>query len=314
MRPVERLAVDVFFQQAFAHHQAKIFARPPPWRISGFIDDMAQIIQPPRHRRFARCQPLLARLPALPLFGGKAQNLNLDAAAFQRPRQNIGASRRNRNRPAAHRAGIVQQQRHNCIAEIGVLFAFEAQGLLRIHNHAAETRRVQNSLFKVKFPGAVLLRHQPPLQAVCQPRHHRGEVRQLLVEIGAQPVQLFRLAQVFRRNNLVVLGGKRLVIGVALMRRLAAGRLPVFGGFVGLARLCLFRKFARRRIVRLHGAVFKFVRAFFRLLKLRGFAALIFGGFALVLGLVVVALVVLVGVFRVLALQRCLVTHIKIVQ
>ena len=33
MRPVQRLAVDVLLEQAFAHHQPEIFARTPPWRI-----------------------------------------------------------------------------------------------------------------------------------------------------------------------------------------------------------------------------------------------------------------------------------------
>ena len=45
MRPVERLAIDIFFQQPFAHHQAEIFARATPWRIRSLIDDVAQIIQ-----------------------------------------------------------------------------------------------------------------------------------------------------------------------------------------------------------------------------------------------------------------------------
>ena len=53
MRPNQSLAVNVFLQQALAHHQAKIFARAPPWRIGTFIDDMAQIIEAARMAGFA---------------------------------------------------------------------------------------------------------------------------------------------------------------------------------------------------------------------------------------------------------------------
>jgi len=66
-----------------------------------------------------------ARLPALPRAGGEAENLDLDAAALQRARQNVGAGRGHRDRTTAHRAGIVDQQGHHGIAEIGVLLALE---------------------------------------------------------------------------------------------------------------------------------------------------------------------------------------------
>src|SRR5438874_10589414 len=45
VRPIQRLAVDVFLQQALAHHQPEIFSRPTPRRVSGFVDDVPQIIQ-----------------------------------------------------------------------------------------------------------------------------------------------------------------------------------------------------------------------------------------------------------------------------
>ena len=48
---------------------------------------------------------------------------------------------------------------------------------------------------EVEFPGAVLLRQQPALQPVGQPRDDALQMRELLVEIAAQPVELFRLAQ-----------------------------------------------------------------------------------------------------------------------
>src|SRR5471030_681919 len=106
MRPVERFAVDVFFQQPLAHHQAKVFARPPPWSVGALVDEMAQIVEAAGGWRLAGLQPGFARLSALPGAGGEAENLHLDAAALERARQNIGAGRRDRDRASAHRTGI----------------------------------------------------------------------------------------------------------------------------------------------------------------------------------------------------------------
>ncbi len=53
------------------------------------------------------------------------------------------------------------------------------------------------------MPAAVLLRHQPALQLVGQPRHHRAEGGQLLVEQGAQPLQFARVAQLGGVDGLV---------------------------------------------------------------------------------------------------------------
>ena len=50
---------------------------------------------------------------------------DLDAATLERARENIGTGRGNRDRPPAHRAGIVEQERHDGIAEFGVLFGLE---------------------------------------------------------------------------------------------------------------------------------------------------------------------------------------------
>src|SRR6185437_12428249 len=91
MRPVERLAVDVFLEQALAHHQPEILARAPPRRIGRFVDDVAQIVEPAGIGRLTGGEPLLARLAALPGAGGEAEDLDLDAATLERARQNIGA-------------------------------------------------------------------------------------------------------------------------------------------------------------------------------------------------------------------------------
>jgi len=75
-------------------------------------------------------EPSLARLSAFPGAGGEAKNLNLDAATLERAGENVGASGRDRDRTAAHRAGIVDQQRHGSVAERHVLLLLEGQRLL----------------------------------------------------------------------------------------------------------------------------------------------------------------------------------------
>src|SRR5207244_5009427 len=65
MRPVQRLAVDIFLEQALAHHQAQILARAPPWRIRRLVDDVAEIVEAARVRRLAGGKPGFAGLAAL---------------------------------------------------------------------------------------------------------------------------------------------------------------------------------------------------------------------------------------------------------
>ncbi len=241
MRPVERLAVDVFLEQAFAHHQAEILARAPPRRIGGFVDDVAQVVEAAGIGRLAGGEPMLARLAALPGPRGEAEDLDLDAAALERARQDVGAGGGDRDRAAAHRAGIVQQQRHHGVAEFGVLLGLERQRVHRIDDDARQPRRIEDAFFEIEFPGAVLLRHQAPLQAVGEPRHHALQVGELLVEIAAQAVELFRLAQFLGRDGLVELGGEGAIIrparlvGAELARplRLARGFGVAHIGVVG---------------------------------------------------------------------------------
>src|SRR5258706_625558 len=73
VRPVQRLAVDVLLEQAFAHHQSEILARAPPRRVVGFVDDVAEIVEPARIWRLAGGKPRLPRLPPLPCPGGGDQ-------------------------------------------------------------------------------------------------------------------------------------------------------------------------------------------------------------------------------------------------
>jgi hypothetical protein len=100
----------------------------------------------------------------------------LDAAALERTCEDIGARGRDRDRPPAHRAGIVEKQRHHRVAEVSVLLALERQRMQRIDDHARQPRRIEQTLFQIEFPGAALLRKQKPLQAVGQPRHDALQV------------------------------------------------------------------------------------------------------------------------------------------
>ena len=102
MRPVQRLAVDIFLEQPLAHHQAEILARAPPRRVRRLVDDVAEIVEAARVRRLAGRKPGFAGLAALPGAGGKAENLDFDAAALQRPRQDVGTGCRDRDGAAAH--------------------------------------------------------------------------------------------------------------------------------------------------------------------------------------------------------------------
>ena len=238
MRPVERLAVDVLLEQALAHHQREVAAHAPPRRIGGLVDDVAEVVEPARLRRLAGPQPFLARLAALPGARGEAEDLDLDAAALQRARQDVGAGRGDRDRAAAHGAGIVEEQRHDGVAEGGLALLLEGERRERVDDHARQPRRVEDALLEVEIPGAVLLREQAALQPVGEPRHGAVQGRELLVEEGAQPVQLLRRAEILGVHDLVVLGGEDLVVDLRLVAAAdvgparLAGRLLVGGAVV----------------------------------------------------------------------------------
>ena len=170
VRPIESFAVDIFLQQTLAHHQPEVLARAAPRRIGRFIDDVAQIIEATGIRRLAGREPVLARLAALPGARGEAKNFNLDAAALKRARKNIRAGGGDGDRSTAHRARIVEQKRNDRISKLGVFFSLERKGMQRIDDDAREARRIELALLEIEFPGAVLLRHQAPLQPIGKTR------------------------------------------------------------------------------------------------------------------------------------------------
>ena len=286
VRPIHRLAVNILLQQALAHHQPEVAARAPPWRVGRLVDDVAQVVEAPRRLRLARLQPRLAGLAALPGAGGEAQNLHLHAATLQRARQNVGAGGRHGDGAPAHGAGVVEQQRHHRVAEVHVLLALEGQRLLRIDDDARQARGVEDAFLQVEGPRAVLLRHQAPLQSVGEARDDGREVAELLVEVGAQALQLLGLAQLLRRDDLVKARGERLVLRAAMLEQGGVGRAPAFRGFLRLAHVGVFGHFARGRVVRVHLSVLDVLGRVLGLLHLHGVA----GGILLALALALLGL------------------------
>ena len=81
-------------------------------------------------------------------------------------------------------------------------------------DHAGQARGIEQTLFLVEIPAAVLLRHEAALQAVGEPRDDALQTGQLAVEIGPQPVQFLVIAQLGRLDHLVELVGIGLVVEV----------------------------------------------------------------------------------------------------
>ena len=77
----------------------------------------------------------------------------------------------------------------------------------RVGDNAVQAGGVEDALVEVEIPRAVLLGHQAPLQAVGQPADHALQMRQLLVEMGAQAGQLVGVAQIGGLDDLVVAEG-----------------------------------------------------------------------------------------------------------
>ena len=127
MRPRQRFAIDVFLEQTLTHHQSEIAARTAPRGISGLVDDMTQVVQPAGRCRLSGSEPRFAGLAALPRLGGEAKDLDLHTTAFQGSGKDVGAGRGHCYRTSAHGAGVVDQQRDDCIAEIGVALLLEGK-------------------------------------------------------------------------------------------------------------------------------------------------------------------------------------------
>ena len=177
VRPVERLAVDVLLEQALAHHQAEILARAPPGRVGRLVDDVAQIVEP-------------ARIGGLPAASQASRDCPPFHARVVKPRISTLTPQRSsvRARMSAQVAATVigrprmepelsSKQRDHGVAEAGLLLALERERMQRIDDDARQPRRIEQPFLQIELPGAVLLRHQPALQPVGEPRDHALQMR-----------------------------------------------------------------------------------------------------------------------------------------
>ena len=70
---------------------------------------------------------------------------------------------------------------------------------------------VDHAFVEIEVPAAVLLGEQPALQAIVKPRHGAVQRQQLLVEEGAQALELVGVAQLLGIDHLVIGAGEDLV-------------------------------------------------------------------------------------------------------
>ena len=116
----------------------------------------------------------------------------------------------------------------------------------RVGDDARQPRRIEDALLEIEIPGAVLLRHQPALQPVGEAGDDALQVRELLVEIGAQPLQLLRIAEILGVDDLVELRREGVVLRPARLVAAAHRRSRGVAGRLVLAHLAVFERIARR--------------------------------------------------------------------
>src|SRR5258707_583808 len=121
----------------------------------------------------------------------------------------------------------------------------------RIDYDAGESSRIEQSLLKVELPGAVLLRHQPALQTVRKPRDYALQVRELLVQIAAQPFELLWFAQVLGRNGLVVFCDEAAIVRPARLVLAMSARAPRLGRSLGITHFGVVGHLRGERLGRL---------------------------------------------------------------
>jgi len=167
----------------------------------------------------------------------------------------------------------------------------------RVDDDARQTRGIEQAFFKVEFPGSVLLRQQQPLQAVGEPRDHALQMRKLLVEIAAQPLELLRIAEVLGTDDLIEFGGKGPIIRPAGLVAIVP-RPPRLGRGLRIAHLCIVGRISGRCIDGFRRAVGQFLGGGLGLFNAHALVVCGIGGFAVPAGLV--ATVLFLAVFTIL--------------
>ena len=180
----------------------------------------------------------------------------------------------------------------------------------RIDDDAREPRRIEQTLLQVEFPGPVLLRHQPALQPVGEPRHDALQMRELLVEIAAQPVELLRLAQLLGRHHLVMPGDEGPIVGAARLVDAVPPRAPRLGRSLGIAHLGIVGHLGGQRFRGLGRGVGHVLARRIGLVEPR-LHVLGFGALAVLAGLLLAAVLVALLAFLLVRLVAAVLAHVE---
>ena len=153
-----------------------------------------------------------------------------DAAALQRCGDHVGGEAGDLDRLAAHRAGIVDEDRHDGVAELQFLFLLVGAGEAGIDDDAVEPRGVDQALVEVERPVARLPGQQLALQLGDQAAEIAAELGAPLFEPGALLAQRRDVDEVDRSHHQVMRGrtggvgrrGRRLGLGEQPIQRAGA--------------------------------------------------------------------------------------------
>jgi hypothetical protein len=139
-------------------------------------------------------------------------------------------------------------------------------------------------------------------------------MRELLVEIPAQPLQLFRLAQVLGAHGLVELRDERPVVGPARLVRPVMPRPPRLVRVLGVAQVGIFGHVGGVGIARFRGALGQLVGRHLGLFEGHPFGVLGFLGVAFACRIVLAAVLVAALLVLVLRIAAAVVAHVERVE
>ena len=126
--------------------------------------------------------------------------------------------------------------------------------MIGIGDDARQSRRIQNAFLEVEFPGAVLLRHQSALEAVGEAGDDALQMRELLVEIGAQAFQFIVIAEVFGCDHLVEFRREGVIFRPARLVGAAGIRPRRFPRRLVVAKLAVVKRVRRGGLRAFHRA------------------------------------------------------------
>ena len=180
--PLHGLAVDVLLEHLVAHEESQRHTRAAPGNVGRLHHHVLERVEPARRIRVAVGRPLPRRLAAVPLARREAQDLAVHAAALEHPREDLDGQGGNLHRAAAHRARVIDQQRHHRAGEGRFGLLLERPRGAAAGDKRGQPRAVQLALVEIEPPLPRLARHQHPHQPLGQSRHHDAQRGQVLLE------------------------------------------------------------------------------------------------------------------------------------